>query len=104
MEALITLGVLGGLGGLLGLGLAFAADYLKVEADPRLKDVKELLPGYDCGACGFPGCAAFAEGIIEEEVDHLSACKPGKDTHYNAILAYLKDHPNKDGQTIKVKK
>lgn len=101
MAAFITLGILGGL---LGLGLAFAADYLKVEADPRIKDVKELLPGYDCGACSFPGCSAFAEGIVEGEVENLSACKPGKDTHYNAILAYLKDHPNSDGSLVKVKK
>lgn len=101
MAAFITLGLLGAL---LGLGLAFAADYLKVEADPRLKEVKDLLPGFDCGACGFPGCAAFAEGIIEGEVEHLAQCKPGKDTHYNAIIAYLKDHPNKDGSKVMVKK
>jgi electron transport complex protein RnfB len=101
MAAFLTLGILGAL---LGLGLAFAADYLKVEADPRLKDIKELLPGFDCGACGFPGCAAFAEGIIEGEVEHLAQCKPGKDTHYNAIIAYLKDHPNKDGSKVVVKK
>ena len=101
MSAIITLGVMGAL---LGLGLAYAAQILKVEADPRVAAVRDLLPGYECGACGFPGCLAFAEGIIENEVERLSDCKPGKDQHYNAILAYLKDHPNKDGSRINVKK
>ena len=98
---LLTLGILGGL---LGLGLAFASQVLRVEADPRISGVKELLPSYDCGACGFPGCEAFAEGIVTGEVEHLKDCKPAKDAHYDAILAYLKDHPNKDGSTINVKK
>lgn len=101
MWALITLGVLGGL---LGLGLAFAAEVLKVDEDPRIKAVKVRLPGYDCGACSYPGCSAFAEAIVEGEVAHLKECKPGKDTHYDAILAYLADHPNPDGSKVEVKK
>jgi len=101
MYATITLAVLGLL---LGLGLAFAADKLKVEVDERLTKVEELLPGYNCGACGYPGCSGFAEGIMEGEVDKLSNCKPGKDTNYNAIIEYLKDHPNPDGSIIKVTK
>jgi len=101
MAAMLTLAILGGL---LGLGLAFAAEYLKVEKDPRIDEVEALLPGVNCGACGYPGCAAFAEGIVEGEVEKLSNCKPGKDTHYNAIIAYLKDHPNPDGSLIKIKK
>ncbi|MBU1019684.1 MAG: RnfABCDGE type electron transport complex subunit B [Firmicutes bacterium] len=101
MAAFITLGVMGLL---LGLGLAYAADYLKVEVDERVEMVTSLLPGYNCGACGYPGCAGFAENIIEGEVDKLSNCKPGKDEHYNAILEYLKDHPNPDGSIVKVTK
>ncbi len=101
MWAFIVLGILGGL---LGLGLAFAAEYLKIEADPRIGGVKERLPGYDCGACSYPGCSAFAEAIVEGDVDHLKECKPGKDTHYDAILEYLKDNPNRDGSLIQVKK
>jgi len=101
MAATITLALMGLL---LGLGLAFAADVFKVEVDERLEAVEQRLPGYNCGACGYPGCAGFAEGIMEGEVDKLSMCKPGKDEHYNAIIEYLKDHPNKDGSIIKVGK
>ena len=40
----------------LGLGLGVADKYLKVEADVRVEKVTSLLPGYNCGGCGFPGC------------------------------------------------
>ncbi|WP_205702158.1 (Fe-S)-binding protein [Candidatus Izimaplasma bacterium ZiA1] len=101
MAAVITLGVLGGL---LGLGLVFAADFLKVEVDERIEKVLSLLPGYNCGACGYPGCSGFAEGIVEGEVDKLSNCKPGKDEHYDPIIAYLGEKPGPDGKTITVTK
>ncbi|MFW5893491.1 MAG: (Fe-S)-binding protein [Bacillota bacterium] len=101
MAAILTLGIMGAL---FGLGLAYAAELLKVEPDPRVTGVEERLPGINCGACGYPGCSAFAEGIIEGEVKNLSQCKPGTDKHYNAILQYLKDHPNEDGSIINVAK
>lgn len=96
--------VLSVMGFVLGLGLAFASDIFKVEIDERQEKVHDLLPGYNCGACGYPGCGGFAEAIIEGKVEHLSDCKPGKDVHYDAILEYLKDHPSEDGKVIDVKK
>lgn len=101
MAATITLAVMGLI---LGLGLAYAAQFFAVEEDERLIKVEEMLPGYNCGACGYPGCSGFAEGIINGEVDKLTMCKPGKDEHYDPILEYLKDHPNKDGSLIQIKK
>lgn len=53
-----------GLGvGLSGL-LAVANRKLYVYEDPRIDQVDGLLPGADCGACGFPGCRAFAEQVV----------------------------------------
>lgn len=104
MGALYTALTLGGLGLILGFGLAYAAEKFKVEVDKRVEAVIDMLPGYNCGACGYPGCSGFGEGIIEGEVEKLGDCKPGKDEHYNAILAYLNDHPNEDGSFIKIKK
>ncbi|AIO18809.1 Electron transport complex protein rnfB [Candidatus Izimaplasma bacterium HR1] len=101
MAATITLAVMGLL---LGLGLAYAADVFKVEVDIRLQEVEKRLPGYNCGACGYPGCSGFAEGIMEGEVEKLSMCKPGKDENYNAIIEYLKDNPNSDGSILKIQK
>lgn len=101
MAAFITLAVMGLL---LGLGLAISADYLEVEVDERMQAISEMLPQYNCGACGYPGCAGFAEGIVEGKVSKLTDCKPGKDEHYDPILEYIKDHPNPDGTFIKVTK
>ena len=101
MTALITLGVMGLL---LGLGLAFSAEYFKVEIDERLESVTNFLPGINCGACGYPGCAGFAEGIMDGEVEKLSDCKPGKGIHYDPIIEYLNDHPNPDGSLVKIEK
>jgi electron transport complex protein RnfB len=97
----ITLAVMGLI---LGLGLAYAADVFKVEEDVRIKTVESLLPGYNCGACGYPGCSGFAEAIVDGEDVKLSMCKPGKDSNYDPILAYLKDHPNTDGSISKITK
>lgn len=51
-----------------------------VEEDPRLVEVVEMLPGINCGACGFPGCAGLGEALVrgadEGDISHL-ACPPG---------------------------
>jgi len=53
-----------------GLGLVFsgllatASRYLRVDEDPRLDPVEGMLPGTNCGACGEPGCRAFAEALV----------------------------------------
>ncbi len=59
--------VLGAMGLLLGLGLAFAAKKLAVEKDPRVERIEALLPGANCGGCGYPGCPAFAEAVVKGE-------------------------------------
>ncbi len=64
------------LGGLLGVGLAFAAKLLAVKKDERVEFVEAVLPGINCGACGFPGCSGYASGIVKEEA-LLTLCSPG---------------------------
>lgn len=104
IEVLYPFIVLGLLGILLGIVLSVAKQYLTVEEDPRIDQVEKLLPNYNCGACGTPGCRAFATGILNGEVKNLSRCKPGKvEKHFNPILEFLKDHPNADGSKVDVK-
>jgi electron transport complex protein RnfB len=104
IETLLPFIVLSILGILLGVILSLANRYLEVKEDPRIDDIEKLLPNYNCGACGTPGCRAFATGILNGEVKNISRCKPGKiDKHFNPILAYLKDHPNPDGTLVDVK-
>jgi len=62
-----------------GIGLAFsilltiANKKLKVEEDPKIAQVEDALPGANCGACGYPGCAACAEALVKGDVG-ISIC------------------------------
>ncbi len=61
---LIAVGSMGGLGLIFSAGLAIANKKLHVEENPKISEVNEVLPGANCGACGFPGCGAFAENVV----------------------------------------
>ena len=64
LEAVILVAVLGALFGLI---LAFADKKFAVDVDPSIDIVAGLLPGANCGACGYPGCHALAEAIVAGE-------------------------------------
>lgn len=51
----------------LGLVLYAVSVKFKVQEDPRVGQITELLPGANCGGCGFPGCAAFAEACVKQD-------------------------------------
>lgn len=59
--------IMAGLGILFGSLLALAYRYLRVDEDPRLEHLDAMLPGNNCGACGAPGCRAFAEQLLRGE-------------------------------------
>ena len=56
--------VMAGLGLFFAVILALAYRFLKVQEDPLVEQTEELLPGSNCGACGQPGCHAFAEQLV----------------------------------------
>jgi len=56
--------VMGGLGIIVGVGLAIASKVFYVYVDPKILDVEAALPGANCGGCGFAGCSANAEAIV----------------------------------------
>ncbi len=76
MDLVMALVVIGGLGLIFGGVLAFAANKFYVEEDPRVETICDLLPGANCGACGFPGCVAFAEQVVAGNAS-VDACIPG---------------------------
>ncbi|MDE7095205.1 MAG: RnfABCDGE type electron transport complex subunit B [Anaeroplasmataceae bacterium] len=103
-EVFIAIGILAGLGLLFGFGLAIAAKFLYVKVDTRIEDITGILPNANCGACGFPGCAGFAEAIVNQTAENLSLCKPGlKSGKPEAIRKYLDEHPNDDGSVNPIK-
>jgi len=56
--------MMGGLGLVVGVGLAAASKIFYVYVDPLIIEVDETLPGANCGGCGLPGCSANAEAIV----------------------------------------
>ncbi|MCF7907648.1 MAG: RnfABCDGE type electron transport complex subunit B [Candidatus Omnitrophica bacterium] len=73
ISAVVTLGLVGFLFALL---LAFLSKKLQVEEDPKVKTVLEIVPGLNCGACGFSGCRPFAEAVARES-KIFNGCLPG---------------------------
>ncbi len=63
MDMLIPIITMGALGFLFSVGLAVAYQKLKVEEDPKVEKISEILPQANCGACGYSGCHAFAQAV-----------------------------------------
>lgn len=72
LGAIITLGVLALIFGVI---LGFAAVKFKVESDPIVEQIDEVLPQTQCGQCGYPGCRPYAEAIANG--DDINKCPPG---------------------------
>ena len=36
-----------------------------VKEDPRIAQVSAILPGANCGGCGFPGCSGMADALVK---------------------------------------
>lgn len=73
LASVLTLAIIGAVSGAL---LAYAAEKFKVEEDPKVDQITALLPGANCGACGYPGCRALAEAIAKGKAD-ISSCPVG---------------------------
>lgn len=65
--------VVGVIGLLIGMALVAAGKKFYVETDPRESEVRECLPGNNCGACGYAGCDAVAAAIVKGEAA-VNAC------------------------------
>ncbi len=88
MEFLSSVGFLTGLSAALALVLVFANRKLSVYEDPRIGQVTDMLPGANCGACGVPGCAAFAEEVVGGSKSP-SACSVGGADSAETIANFL---------------
>ena len=80
--------IMAGLGLFFGTLLALAYRFLRVEEDPRLDDVEEMLPGSNCGACGEPGCRGLAEKLVAGAVQPAK-CTVSSPEGIEAIAEYL---------------
>ncbi len=71
--ATVTVGIVGIL---IGVLLGIASEVFKVEVDEKEIQVREALPGNNCGACGYPGCDGLAKAIASGEAK-VNQCPVG---------------------------
>lgn len=76
INILYAFGVLSVLGLLLGVGLSIAEKKLGVKKDERLEELEAIMPGANCGGCGFAGCSAYAEAVNNGSA-LPGLCQPG---------------------------
>ncbi|MDD2686568.1 MAG: RnfABCDGE type electron transport complex subunit B [Gallionella sp.] len=85
LSAIISLTMLGTVFGLL---LGVAARYLKVEGNPLVAELEQMLPGSQCGQCGFPGCTGAAQALADGSAP-VTLCPPGGRALVQALAAKL---------------
>lgn len=90
------------IGAVLGLLLGIANMYLVVEEDNRVTEVTEMLPGANCGGCGYPGCSGFANALVDGSSTKVSTCAVSNPETREKIVKYLNETPGPDGTTLKV--
>ena len=72
--------VIGVIGLFLGCVIGLVVLFFSVKSDDRIEKITELLPGANCGGCGYAGCGDFARAIVEQGVDVASCVR---DEHRN---------------------
>ena len=88
---------------ILGVGLAVANKYFFIEDDDREQKIEEILPGYNCGACGYVGCEAMAKAILDGEVEYVKTCKVISESSAEELKDYCRSIKNNKGITINLK-
>jgi Na+-translocating ferredoxin:NAD+ oxidoreductase subunit B len=95
----VTLIVLAGLGIVFGVALALVAARFVVKVNPKVEQVRETLPGANCGACGFAGCMGYAEAVVGNPDVAVHMCAPGK----SAVAEKIADITGKKAEKVEPK-
>ena len=82
----------GALALIFGIALGFASIKFKVEGNPLVEQVDNLLPQLQCGKCTFAGCHPYAEALANEEVE-INQCPPGGEATMLALADLLDLEP-----------
>lgn len=88
MNYLIPVLILSACGVLAGVLLTIASKVFYVKVDERIEKIGEALPQANCGACGYAGCADYADAIISNNAP-TNLCRPGGTDSANKIAEIL---------------
>jgi Na+-translocating ferredoxin:NAD+ oxidoreductase RNF subunit RnfB len=65
---------------LLGVCIVYVSKKFYVYEDPKIEAITKLLPGVNCGACGYPSCSALASALVETRDPNKTCPVGGADT------------------------
>lgn len=85
---LIAILLVTGIGLIAGIGLAIASVVMAVPRDEKADAIEEVLPGANCGACGYSGCSGYAAALSKGQAKS-GLCAPGGSETAQAIAAIL---------------
>ena len=68
----------------LGVLIGFTAKKFAVKTDPRMEEITALLPGANCGGCGYAGCADYARAIVQDNAP-VTACAAVSEENFAEI-------------------
>ena len=86
LSTILTLSLLGVLSAVI---LYFVAQKFKVEEDPRIDEVEKMLPGANCGGCGFAGCRGMADALVKQDDISALYCPVGGAEAMKSVASYL---------------
>lgn len=87
-QILVPVLIFVGLGLLAGILLSIFSKIFAVKTDERVEEIRESLPGLNCGVCGFSGCDDYAKNLVENGVP-TNKCVPGGDDTSKKISEIL---------------
>lgn len=85
----ISVIILGAIGCIAAVILYIVAQKFKVEEDARIDQIVEVLPGANCGGCGYPGCRGFSEACVKSDTLEGKLCPVGGQPVMQKVAAIL---------------
>ncbi|HOK39565.1 MAG TPA: RnfABCDGE type electron transport complex subunit B [bacterium] len=99
-EIIVSISFLSGLGFLFGSALCFASKKFYVEINEKEKKINEILPGANCGACGYSGCANYAAALAKDDNVPINLCTAGGEQVIKKIAEVLNKKAEKQEKLV----
>jgi electron transport complex protein RnfB len=98
----VAIGLMVGLAVILGISIAFVSQKFSIKEDPRKSVLLGMMPGANCGGCGYPGCSGLVDAVIDGKVTKIKTCKVISEPNAQKAADYINSTPGPDGKTLKV--
>lgn len=89
---IIPITVLSSVGLFFGVALSISAKLLHVKVNKKIAEIDEVLPGTNCGACGYPGCMGFAIAVANGEASTAGCLAGGAEVAMDVAGVMGTDH------------